>query len=507
MEEQPGHSILNAIKNLINRRRNPVKTQRVAFAHAIKYKGNALKDKTQYQRSKIKLSNKNYNILEQQKRSTAIKPLGKKNGIAFLFTNKKKGSNRDALEFAESNRRLGKKGRRNRRIVLYAGTSFFVIIVLLAVVLVPGGAAAQPDSAQDVSAMDQNAATQTALAAALLEEKQIFNEALEVGTTKVTPSAIPTTSTDDIKAFATDPTAKPTVTPTAKPTIEPTAGPTVGPTAKPIIEPTAKPKADPTPKPTPIPTTKPDPTQNPINIDEWVDYYMVEADLYYNDARYSPNHYNYTDDEFYMLAQIIQSEAGGELYKGKIAVGNVVMNRVLCRSYPGNSITAVVTAPNQFAYNSNTKPSSSAKSAARDVLDFEVWVIPQNIYFFRATSSTSNWGSHSYAMSIGGHSFYSESYSGRYKGDAVPPALFKRTYKWPQFGCNTGKRVYRVQYMLNKLGYDVYADSYFGEGTKVALMAFQQSKGLKADGVAGPSTLKALITAFGPNEYYLKFCV
>jgi N-acetylmuramoyl-L-alanine amidase len=48
-----------------------------------------------------------------------------------------------------------------------------------------------------------------------------------------------------------------------------------------------------------------------------------------------------------LLAKLINSEALGEPYQGKLAVGNVVMNRVKSREFP-NSITEVVYQKGQF---------------------------------------------------------------------------------------------------------------------------------------------------------------
>jgi hypothetical protein len=208
-----------------------------------------------------------------------------------------------------------------------------------------------------------------------------------------------------------------------------------------------------------------------------------------------------------MLAQLIYGEARGESTKGKIAVGNVVLNRVLARGFPGSTIEAVIKASGQFTgYSSSIRPNSACKSAARQILEKEVWVIPQNVYYFNSDRPAGeNWGSHKFYEQIDGHCFYTESYSGRNRNGKIPPELFERTFKWPQYGCKPGDRVYRIQYMLNKLGYDVKADKYFGKTTTEALMEFQTAAKLKADGVAGPSTIKALIKAYGEQKYSGKF--
>lgn len=229
--------------------------------------------------------------------------------------------------------------------------------------------------------------------------------------------------------------------------------------------------------------------------------FMVKAGQYYNGMGYSSNHYDFTDSDLNMLAIVIHMEVRGESYQAMLAVGNVVMNRVLSRGYPGDTIKDVVTRPNQFAFNPGTVPSAVCKKAAWDVLHYETWVLPQNTYFFRATPSKANWGSHKYWGHIGNTAFYQDTYAGRSNLGTVPPAMFKRTYKWPQLGCKPAARVRYVQTMLKGLSYKVTADGWFGQSTKDALVKFQKSRGLMADGIAGPSTLRALINKYGVSKY------
>ncbi len=58
---------------------------------------------------------------------------------------------------------------------------------------------------------------------------------------------------------------------------------------------------------------------------------------------------------------------------------------------------------------------------------------------------------------------------------------------------SSGPDVTNLQQKLKELGFDPKGvDGHFGPGTRDAVMDFQQSKGLQADGIAGPNTLDAL---------------
>lgn len=55
-----------------------------------------------------------------------------------------------------------------------------------------------------------------------------------------------------------------------------------------------------------------------------------------------------------------------------------------------------------------------------------------------------------------------------------------------------GDEVRAIQTKLNELGYNLKVDGIYGSATKQAVIAFQKSKGLTADGIAGKNTLAAL---------------
>ena len=98
---------------------------------------------------------------------------------------------------------------------------------------------------------------------------------------------------------------------------------------------------------------------------------------------------NYTpaEGEAYLLAAIIQCEAWGEPYEGKLAVGSVVMNRVAHSKFP-NTITGVIYQKNQFApvasgrleYRLQAGVTDECKKAALEVLNGN---ITNNCLFFR----------------------------------------------------------------------------------------------------------------------------
>lgn len=111
-------------------------------------------------------------------------------------------------------------------------------------------------------------------------------------------------------------------------------------------------------------------------------------------------------NEVVLLAALIQAEAGGQPYDGKVAVGAVVMNRVKSGGYP-NSIADVIYAPGQFGPVSNGSigrylggPSASCMQAAQDAINGYT-TIGSYTHFRRAGADM---GGNS--IVIGSHVFY-----------------------------------------------------------------------------------------------------
>jgi N-acetylmuramoyl-L-alanine amidase len=118
--------------------------------------------------------------------------------------------------------------------------------------------------------------------------------------------------------------------------------------------------------------------------------------------------------ELYWLSRIIHAEAEAEPYKGKVAVGNVIMNRVASKDFP-NTIKGVIfdyfEGIPQFSpvadgtiYNT---PSEDSINAAKDTLN-NVKPVGDATYFFNPDKAAGKWivQNKAYVMRIGEHVFY-----------------------------------------------------------------------------------------------------
>lgn len=121
----------------------------------------------------------------------------------------------------------------------------------------------------------------------------------------------------------------------------------------------------------------------------------------------------YKDDEIYWLSRIINAEAGGESIQGKLAVGNVILNRVRSSAFP-NTIYSVIFDKKygvQFAPTANgaiyKTPSEESIIVAK--MCIEGYSLSTDIlYFFNPKISPTNWISQNrkFAFSVGNHNFY-----------------------------------------------------------------------------------------------------
>ena len=121
----------------------------------------------------------------------------------------------------------------------------------------------------------------------------------------------------------------------------------------------------------------------------------------------------YREDEVFWLARIITAESRGEPLRGKIAVGNVILNRVRSSAYP-NTIYGVIfdkkygvqfsPAANGTIYNTPTNESIIAAKICLDGYSISNKIL----YFVNPKKAPNSWISKNGTLfaTIGNHAFY-----------------------------------------------------------------------------------------------------
>ncbi|RAK06702.1 N-acetylmuramoyl-L-alanine amidase [Halanaerobium saccharolyticum] len=119
--------------------------------------------------------------------------------------------------------------------------------------------------------------------------------------------------------------------------------------------------------------------------------------------------YNISRDDIILLARIIHGEARGEDFKGKVAVGSVILNRINSQQFP-NSIRDVILQKGQFSSlmdgQANYYPGEEELQAARAaLLGYDPTL--GSIYFYNPEIATNTaWISRrNFVTKIGGHVF------------------------------------------------------------------------------------------------------
>ncbi len=118
----------------------------------------------------------------------------------------------------------------------------------------------------------------------------------------------------------------------------------------------------------------------------------------------------YNQNSLFWLSRVIFLESGNQPLEGKMAVGNVVLNRVSSSLFP-NTLEGVLAQKNQFTtYRSgkmkNASPNAESVIAAKLVLDGGVVEKTRGALWF--DSASSSWASRNrtYVATIGGHRFF-----------------------------------------------------------------------------------------------------
>ena len=118
----------------------------------------------------------------------------------------------------------------------------------------------------------------------------------------------------------------------------------------------------------------------------------------------------YNPDDLFWLSRVIHRESGNQPMEGRMAVGNVVLNRVSDPVFP-DTVEGVLAQKNQFStYKSGvlaaTEPSENSTIAAKLVMDGGVVEETQGALFF--DSGVNSWAARNkrHIATIGGHKFY-----------------------------------------------------------------------------------------------------
>ena len=118
----------------------------------------------------------------------------------------------------------------------------------------------------------------------------------------------------------------------------------------------------------------------------------------------------YQSDVVYWLSRIINAESGNQPLEGKIAVGNVVLNRVASSIFP-DTVYEVIFQRNQFTpvRNGSIYKTPNAESVIAAKLCLEgVNTAGNSLYFVNPRVSPNSWASRNrpYVATIGAHAFF-----------------------------------------------------------------------------------------------------
>ena len=138
----------------------------------------------------------------------------------------------------------------------------------------------------------------------------------------------------------------------------------------------------------------------------------------------------YSDEEVYLTAQLVHHEAHNQAYNGKVAVAEVVLNRVQSSLFP-DKVNDVIFQNGQFSSLrrlKNINPTELELRIAYNVLNGSLRVLnDKDVMYFRnpkitsgiSASTKKDWGNLEYATYIGEHAFYSQESSEDDKKESI----------------------------------------------------------------------------------------
>ncbi|WP_110111678.1 cell wall hydrolase [Bacillus sp. CGMCC 1.16541] len=136
-----------------------------------------------------------------------------------------------------------------------------------------------------------------------------------------------------------------------------------------------------------------------VSIDHIKEANSRQSDtIYAGESLTIPSSDAYSSEEIHLLERVVEAEAKGEPYEGKVAVATVVLNRVDSSEFP-NSITDVINQkiPNgAYAFTPvqngtiNNSPSEESKRAVQEVISAPNRST-ESLYFYNPDIATSDW--------------------------------------------------------------------------------------------------------------------
>ncbi len=122
----------------------------------------------------------------------------------------------------------------------------------------------------------------------------------------------------------------------------------------------------------------------------------------------------YDEEEVYWLSKIIHAESQGEPFLGKMAVGNVILNRVESEEFPDTVYGVIFDNDHGVQFTPTVNGAIEKEAGAEAVLAAKLCldgaVLDENIlYFLNEKIASSLWVSENrdFVMAIGEHTFYS----------------------------------------------------------------------------------------------------
>ena len=121
----------------------------------------------------------------------------------------------------------------------------------------------------------------------------------------------------------------------------------------------------------------------------------------------------YREDEVYWLSKIINAESGGEILKGKIAVGNVILNRVRSPYFPNTIYSVIFDKKNGVQFspvaNGSIYKNANSDSVIAAKICLEGYSVDNNIlYFVNPKVAPNSWvgKNRPFYAQIGNHAFF-----------------------------------------------------------------------------------------------------